>query len=126
MFGKLQFWTLVVGVVSYVVKFFYPEFPLDEQQILSAVLFILGLFGIVPQIRGIRADLNYSISDLFKSLSFWSLVAGLIGFVVRYYRPDFPFNDVVILSVIVFLLNGIGIDPQLGYLEYMLDENTEE
>lgn len=50
------FWTLVVGVIAFVVKFYSPTFPMDEVQILAVVLFVLHSFGIDPELRarGIR------------------------------------------------------------------------
>lgn len=118
MIYKLQFWTLVVALVAYVVKYFYPDLPITGADILAAVLFLLGLIGVVPTVRGVRS-LGYSFSDLFKSLAFWTLVAGLIGFVVRFFAPEFPYTDAVILAVIVFVLNRVGINPQIrGFLDY--------
>jgi len=109
MIASLQFWTLVVALVVFVLKYFLPGFPLDEQQILAAVFFVLGLLGIVPQLkaRDVRG------AGILKSKAFWALVAGLIGFIVHYYAPDFPYDDAVVLSVIIFVLNAIGINPEL-------------
>lgn len=109
MISNLQFWTLAVALVAYVLKYFLPGFPLDEQQILAAVLFVLGLLGIVPQFK-VRGFLGVGI---LQSKAFWGLVAGLIGFIVHYYAPDFPYDDAVVLSVIIFVLNAIGINPEL-------------
>lgn len=114
MISNLQFLTLVAGFFAYVATFFFPDFPLDEQEILAGVLFLLGLIGIVPTVRAIRnpAIAGYTIKDLFRSLAFWTLVAGLLGFVIRYYKPDFPYTDAVILSVLIWLLNQFGINPE--------------
>jgi uncharacterized membrane protein YiaA len=46
-----MFWTLVVGLVVFVVKQLWPAFPLSEEFILGIVVFILGLFGITPELR---------------------------------------------------------------------------
>ena len=46
-----MFWTLVVGLLVYVVKLFLPAFPLSEENILAVVIFVLGLFGITPELR---------------------------------------------------------------------------
>jgi len=48
---SLRFWTLFVGLIFYVIKNYIPSFPLDEVQILGIVVFILALFGIVPELR---------------------------------------------------------------------------
>jgi len=45
------FWTLVAGLLAYVIKLFLPAFPLDEVGILALIVFILGLFNIVPELR---------------------------------------------------------------------------
>ena len=109
MIEKLQFWTLVVALLTYVLRFFFPGFPLDETQILSIVLFLLGLFGVVPQLR----FRGLAEGTIFASKAFWTLVAGLIVFVVHFYAPDFPLDQAVLLSVIVFVLNQLGINPEL-------------
>lgn len=46
-----QFWVLVVGLLVYVVKLLLPSFPLDENNILALVLFVLAAFGINPELR---------------------------------------------------------------------------
>ena len=45
------FWGMVAALLAYVVKLLVPTFPLDETQILGIVLFVLGLFGIYPELR---------------------------------------------------------------------------
>ena len=109
MINTLQFWTLVAGLVAFVARFFYPAFPFDEQQILAALLFVLGLIGIVPQIR-MRSAVPF---NLLKSLAFWVLVVGLVEFVVHYYLPDFPLGQANLLALVVFVLNQLGINPEL-------------
>jgi len=111
MLSSLQFWTMIAGLLAFVAKFFYPNFPLDETQILSAVLFLLGLIGVVPTLaaRGAIAD-DFPI---LKSLPFWTLIAGLVGFIVHYFFPEFPFDQTAILAGIVFILNQFGIRPEL-------------
>ena len=46
-----MFWTLVVGLIVFVVKQFVPTFPLSEEVILGLVMLVLGLFGITPELR---------------------------------------------------------------------------
>lgn len=122
MIYKLQFWTLVVGLVAYVAKYLLPDLPLTEADILAGVLFLLGLISVVPTVRGIRNGIHgATISDLFGSLAFWTLVAGLLGFVARFYAPNFPYSDAVILSVIVFFLTRLGINPQLYLMGFIED-----
>lgn len=50
---------------------------------------------------------------IYKSKIFWTLIAGLIAFVVKFFAPDFPFNEVEILAVIFFVLNSFKIEPEL-------------
>jgi len=45
------FWTLVAGVLAFVAKFFYPEFPFSEVEILAAIVFVLNMFKIYPELR---------------------------------------------------------------------------
>ena len=48
---SLKFWVLVVGVVLFVIQAYVPSFPFSEDVLLKAVLFVLGLFGIEPELR---------------------------------------------------------------------------
>lgn len=122
MIYKLQFWTLVVALATFVAKYFYPNLPLSEADILAGVLFLLGLIGVVPTIQAVFGKrLGFLVSDIFKSKAFWVLVAGLVGFVLRFYAPQFPYSDAVILAVVIFILNQLGINPELrwfGLLDY--------
>ena len=66
-FKSLTFWTLVAGLLAFVAKFFLPTFPLDAVQILAAVLFLLGLFGVTPAFRAQGA----MTAGIASSLAFW-------------------------------------------------------
>jgi uncharacterized membrane protein YqjE len=111
MFSSLTFWTLVAGVVAFVVKFFWPSFPLDNTAILSAILFLLGLFGVVPTVRAIRRGIL--ATSIFGSMAFWELVVGLVSFVIHYFAPTFPLSDAVILALVVYVVGLFGITPEL-------------
>jgi hypothetical protein len=50
---------------------------------------------------------------LYKSKIFWTLVAGLVAFVAKFYAPTFPFSEVEILAAIIFVLNLFKIEPEL-------------
>jgi NADH:ubiquinone oxidoreductase subunit K len=108
-FNSLTFWTLVVGLIAFVARWYFPTFPFDEITILSAVLFILGLFGVYPQFRAQGA----LTANIINSLAFWQLVAGLAAFVLHFFAPSFPFDQAVILAFILFLLGWFGIQPEL-------------
>jgi hypothetical protein len=110
MFVPLTFVTMLVGLAAFVIKFFYPNFPFDQTQILAAVLFVLGLFGVYPQAR---ARLLLTVDDLLHSLAFWVLVAGVLNYAVHYYLPNFPVIEADLLAVIVFVLYQFGIVPEL-------------
>jgi len=49
--NSLAFWQLVAGLLFFVVRFLAPDFPLDQGVILGVILFILGWFGIKPELR---------------------------------------------------------------------------
>ena len=53
---------------------------------------------------------------IYKSLTFWTLVAGLAAFVARFYFPAFPLDNVSILSLILFVLGLLGVVPALRAL----------
>ena len=108
-FKSLTFWTLVVGVLAFVAKFFLPAFPLDNQGILSLILFLLGLVNIVPTARLISA----TFSDLLKSLHFWTMLTGLVSFVIHYFAPTFPMDAAAILTVVLIILGLFNINPEL-------------
>jgi len=103
------FWTLVAGLVAYLAKFFYQDFPLDQSMILSGILFLLGLIGIYPQVR--FGLLRPTFKDLLSSLPFLSLVAGISDFVLHFYFPTWPFSDAVVLALFVFALGFFHIIP---------------
>lgn len=108
-YQSLTFWTLIAGLAAFVARFFFPAFPLDETQILAFILFALGLIGVVPQLRT-RGALT---SDIVHSLAFWQLIAGLVTFVLHFYAPNFPFDQVALLGVILFVLGLFGVVPEL-------------
>lgn len=111
-YQSLTFWTLLSGLAAFGATFYLPTFPLSEVNILSLVLFVLGLIKIVPAVRaqGIRGALASGIAN---SLAFWQLLAGLVSFVISYYAPNFPFSYETILGVILFVLASLDIKPEL-------------
>jgi hypothetical protein len=111
-YKSLTFWTLVAGLLAFVAKFFFPAFPLDAAGILAAILFVLGLIGVVPAFRamGVRGAVA---GGIINSLAFWQLVAGLIFFILRFFAPSFPFDQGIILAFIVFVLGWFGVTPEL-------------
>ncbi len=106
---SLTFWTLLAGLAAFVARWYFQTFPFDETTILSAILFILGLIGVVPQLR-IRGALTNSI---VYSLAFWRLVAGFVTFVLHFWAPTFPFDQAVVLAFFLFILGFFGIRPEL-------------
>jgi hypothetical protein len=48
---------------------------------------------------------------LFKSLTFWGLVVGIVAFLVRFFVPEFPFDEGAILAFTLFLLGLAGVYP---------------
>jgi len=48
---SLKFWTIFVGLVLFVIQAYVPAFPFDADTILALVVFVLGLFGIQPELR---------------------------------------------------------------------------
>ena len=108
-FQSLTFWTLVVGLLAFVARWFFPAFPLDEATILSAVLFVLGLIGVYPQFRAQGA----MTAGIVHSLAFWQLIAGLVTFIIHFFAPSFPFDQFVILAFFLFVLGYFNIHPEL-------------
>jgi len=112
MLQNLEFWTLLVGLILFVVKFFFPAFPFDETQVLAFVLFLLGLVGIYPQLMQ-RKLLGVTAGDLFKSKAFWTLVSGFGVFLIHQFLPAFPIDQAMLMGVILFVLARFGITPEL-------------
>jgi len=108
LYQSLQFWTLLVGIVAFVLRYYLPAFPLSEEAILSLVLFVLGLIGVVPQFRAKAA-----IPGIFNSLAFWQLVAGFVSFIITFFAPSFPFGFEAILALFLFVLGFFGVYPEL-------------
>lgn len=112
-FKSLTFWSLVAGIVAFTVKFFSPEFPFDEAQILAFTLFLLGLGGIYPTVALRGFTVVPVVNGLFSKKEFWVMVAGLVSFVVLYFHPTFPFGTTEILAAILFILGFFGVNPEL-------------
>lgn len=106
---SLSFWTLVAALLGFVLRFVFPTFPLEAADILALFLFLLGLIGVVPQYRAVHS----LTGSIVNSLAFWQLVAGLFLFVVRFFAPEFPFDQAIVVSVIVFVLSYFNINPEL-------------
>lgn len=64
-YKSLTFWTLLVGLVLFVVTFYAPTFPLTAQNVLALVLFVLGLIGVYLQFQ------CPSRCDPFSSVPVW-------------------------------------------------------
>ena len=106
--------TMLVALVGFVLRFLNPAFPFDNTQILAFVLFVLGLGGIVPTVA--KLGLMATFSDLWHSLAFWTLVAGVVEYLVHAYIPSFPLDQINVLAVILYVLSDVGIVPQLKML----------
>lgn len=107
-YKSLTFWTLLVGLLMFVITFFAPTFPLSAANVLALVLFVLGLIGVTPQLQAKAMP-----TDILHSLAFWQLVAGFVVFVITYFAPTFPFGNDVVLGVFLFVLSFFGIKPEL-------------
>lgn len=110
MFGDLRFWSLIAALIAFAAKLFNPSFPYDQTQVLLALLVFLALGGLYPKLR---YAVTVGWSDLLHSLEFWTLIAALISFVLHYYVPTFPFDQVAILGLILFILHLLGIEPSV-------------
>lgn len=112
-FNSRAFWVAVVAILVFVARFFNPAFPIDEANLLAAILFVLSLVGIVPQLN---RKYGATFGDLLASMPFWMLVASLVSFGIHFYFPTFPLDQAILLAVIVFVLNQFGINPTLARL----------
>jgi len=56
-YKQYTFWLLVAGLVAYVVKYFAPDFPFSQDDIVAFFGFLLGLFGIALENKARRAGL---------------------------------------------------------------------
>jgi NADH:ubiquinone oxidoreductase subunit K len=110
LFKSLAFWTIVAGAIVGVAKLLNPAFPIDAVTLLLDILFVLSIVGIVPTVRRSLVP-----SDIFKSLAFWQLIVSLVGFTLRFVFPTLPaeVTDVVLLSLVVFVLGFFGVNPEL-------------
>lgn len=108
---SLNFWTLLVGLIVYVVTFFVPTFPFNQMEVLSAVLFVLGLINIHPTFK--FASLTWI--DLFGKMDFWLALTGFVSFVVTYYKPDWGWTQGMLMSVVLAILALFKIKPELKY-----------
>lgn len=114
LFKSMTFWTLFVGVAFFIIRWYVPTFPLEEGQILSLVLFFLGLIGIYPTIKSARIGLLALVTPpVLNSLAFLQLLAGLVAFVIQTVAPDAPLTKELILGAFLFILGLFQIHPEL-------------
>lgn len=106
------FWTLLVGVVAFAARWYWPTFPLTEGQILSLVFFVLGFFQIYPSLRasGLRA---FTSPPIYSSLAFLELVAGLAAFVIQTLQPGSPVTKEMVLMAFALVLGLLGVSVEL-------------
>ena len=45
------FWTLIAGLAAFIAKFYAPDFPFSETEILALIIFILNTFKIKPELQ---------------------------------------------------------------------------
>jgi hypothetical protein len=108
-YKSLTFWTLIAGLAAFVAHWYFPAFPFDEVTILAAILFVLGLIGVVPAFRAHRS----LTPPIVNSLAFWQLVAGVVVFVLHFFASNFPFDQAAIMAFVLFVLGFFGIHPEL-------------
>ena len=51
--------------------------------------------------------------NIWQSLNFWTLVAALIVFIIKFFVPSFPFDEALILKFFLFVLGVVNIHPEL-------------
>ena len=112
----LQIVTVIAGLILAALKQFFPTIPVSEEQIVFIIVTLLGLFGVVVQLRA-RAQIRKLNPDggnvILNSKAFWVMVAGLISFVVMAFFPDFPMVNLDIAALLLWVLAQFGMNPQL-------------
>ncbi len=112
----LQIVTVVAGLIAFVAKILYPAFPLTTDQIVLIITTLLGLFGVVVQLRNqakIRKLDSNGGNVVLNSKAFWLMVASIVSLVVTSYFPDFPIAQVDVGTVLLWLVTQVGLNPQL-------------
>lgn len=56
--NSAPFWMLLVALISYVVHFYFPTFPLDEALLGALVIWLLAQVGINPTVSRVRKLLD--------------------------------------------------------------------
>ncbi len=108
----LQIVTVVAGLIVLVVKQFWPEFPFSNEQVVAAIVALLGLFGVIVQLRArIRGILG--AGEWWKSKALWIAVAGIANIVLLSYVPDFPVAQFDLAALLFWVLAQFGINPEL-------------
>lgn len=112
----LQIVTVIAGILYSVLKVLFPNLPLTTDQIVFVIVTLLGLFGVVVQLRNQSAIRKFDPNGgnvILTSKAFWIMVAGLVSFVLTSYFPDFPVATVDIAGLLLWVLAQFGINPQL-------------
>lgn len=103
----------VVAVVGMILRALVPGFPLTDQQIYFIVVTLLGLIGVVVQLRyGLLRGLT-GTDGWLRSKAFWLLVAGLANIVIKAYVPNFPLTEADVAALIFWVLLQFGIIPEV-------------
>jgi len=50
-------------------------------------------------------------NPIYKSYTFWALIAGLLAFVAKFFYSAFPLDEAQILATLLFILGLTGIVP---------------
>ncbi len=116
----LQILTALAAIIGMFLREQVPWFPFTDAQILAAMLFLLGLIGVVPQVwimlkyklkRGLTGTEGW-----LKSKALWEMVAGIASIILLAYFPNLPITPAMILAFILFALNQAGINPEIKRL----------
>lgn len=49
---------------------------------------------------------------IFNSLTFWTLLAGILAFVAKFFFPAFPLGSAEVLALVLFFLGLVNVVPQ--------------
>lgn len=109
----LQIVTALVGVLCFFLRMVWPAFPLDNQTVLTIVIGILGLLGVIVQIRYRGARLFSLAADSWlRSRAFWIAIGAAINIVMHAYWPEFPLVESDLVVILCWIVAQFGINPE--------------
>ena len=117
-----KFWATVIALVFVVILAIDPNFPLEEEQVVSVVA-LLASYVIGVGIEGGWKDLGDvpgKLVGLLQSRKFWAALVGFAMTIATSIFPDFPLTSDQLLPIVyslVAFITGTAIEDRMKMID---------